>query len=163
IFDIFTKQFGLAPRSAYSEIKRYSPTIKELTSRQAVRPFFDSDEKHPRCPYCNSAKRWHARFDTHEIEGGKPSDAARRALVKTLEKKGDQFAVLELKTDRRAAFFEWLDTLRVKLDLREDNWLLQATQSFLERREPKTEWTEVFEGLKAVRPSSRLSEGWERD
>jgi hypothetical protein len=23
IFDIFTKQFGLAPRSAYSEIKRY--------------------------------------------------------------------------------------------------------------------------------------------
>src|SRR6185503_4167646 len=107
IFDIFTKQFGLAPRSAYSEIKRYSPTIKELTSRQAVRPFFDSDEKHPRCPYCNSAKRWHARLDTHEIEGGKPSDTARRALSKTLAKKGDQFAMLELKSDRRSAFFEW--------------------------------------------------------
>jgi hypothetical protein len=81
IFDIFTKQFGLAPRSAYSEIKRYSPTIKELTARQAVRPFFDSDEKHPRCPYCNAAKRWHARFDTHEIEGGKTSDIARRGLL----------------------------------------------------------------------------------
>jgi hypothetical protein len=162
IFDIFTKQFGLAPRSAYSEIKRYSPTIKELTSRQAVRPFFDSDEKHPRCPYCNSAKRWHARFDTHEIEGGKTSDTARRALVKTLAKKVDQFAVLELKTDRRGAFFEWLDTLRVKLNLGED-WLLEATQSFLERREPKTNWIEVFEGLRTVRPSARLSEGWERD
>ena len=60
IFDIFTKQIGLAPRSAYSEIKRYSPTIEELTSRKAVRPFFDSEEKHPRCPYCNAAKRWHA-------------------------------------------------------------------------------------------------------
>jgi len=48
IFDIFTKQIGLAPRSAYSEIKRYSPTVEELTSRNAVRPFFDSDEKHPR-------------------------------------------------------------------------------------------------------------------
>src|SRR6185369_4786182 len=33
IFDIFTRQIGLAPRSAYSEIKRYSPTIEELTSR----------------------------------------------------------------------------------------------------------------------------------
>jgi hypothetical protein len=56
IFDIFTKQIGLAPRSAYSEIKRYSPTVEELTSRKAVRPFFDSDEKHPRCPYCNAAR-----------------------------------------------------------------------------------------------------------
>src|ERR1700752_2429642 len=74
IFDIFTKQFGLAPSSAYSEIKRYSPTVKELTSLQAFRPFFDSDEKHPRCPYCNAGKRCHARFDTYEIEVGKSSD-----------------------------------------------------------------------------------------
>src|SRR5690242_3009508 len=121
IFDIFTKQFGLAPRSAYSEIKRYSPTIKELTSRQAVRPFFDSDEKHPRCPYCDAAKRWHARLGTHAIEGGKTSDAARRALVKSL--KSDQFVVLELKSDRRAAFFDWLDTLRIGVDLTDDSWL----------------------------------------
>jgi hypothetical protein len=162
IFDIFTKQFGLAPRSAYSEIKRYSPTIKELTSRQAVRPFFDSEEKHPRCPYCDSAKRWHARFDTHEIEGGKSSDASRRALVKTLSKKAEQFALLELKADRRTAFFEWLDTLRVKLDFSEDSWLLEATRSFLERREPKTEWATIFTELRSIRPSSRLSEGWEQ-
>jgi hypothetical protein len=163
IFDIFTKQFGLAPRSAYSEIKRYSPTIKELTSRKAVRPFFDSEEKHPRCPYCNSAKRWHARLDTQAIEGGKTSDAPRRALVKAIARKGEQFAVLELKSDRRAAFFDWLDTLRIGLDLTEDVWLLEATRAFLERREPKTEWREVFEELRAVRPSSRLSEGWEKD
>ena len=139
IFDIFTKQFGLAPRSAYSEIKRYSPSVKELTSRQAVRPFFDSEEKHPRCPYCNAAKRWHARFDTQAIEGGKTSDTARRSLVKTIAKKGDQFSVLELKTDRRAAFFDWLDTLRIKMDFEQESWLLDATKSFLERSEPKTD------------------------
>ena len=162
IFDIFTKQFGLAPRSAYSEIKRYSPTIKELTSRVAVRPFFDSEEKHPRCPYCNGAKRWHARLDTQAIEGGKASDAARRALVKKIAK-GDQFAVLEMKSDRRAAFFDWLDTLRIKLDLTEDGWLLEATKAFLERREPKTDWSAVFSELRSIRPSSRLSEGWEKD
>ena len=161
IFDIFTKQFGLAPRSAYSEIKRYSPTVQELTSRLAVRPFFDSEEKHPRCPYCDAAKRWHARLDTHAIEGGKSTDTARRALTKKLN--SDQFAVLELKSDRRSAFFDWLDTLRINVDLNDDGWLLDATKAFLERREPKTNWTEVFEELRAVRPSARISEGWERD
>lgn len=163
IFDIFTKQIGLAPRSAYSEIKRYSPTVEELTSRKAVRPFFDSDEKHPRCPYCDAAKRWHARLDTYAIEGGKTTDTPRRKLVKSLEKKKDQFAVIELKSDRRSTFFDWLDTLRISLDLSEPAWLLQATKAYLERKEPKQKWSEVFEGLRTVRPSSRLETGWERD
>ena len=163
IFDIFTKQIGLAPRSAYSEIKRYSPTVEELTSRKAVRPFFDSDEKHPRCPYCDAAKRWHARLDTYAIEGGKTTDAPRRKLVKTVEKKKDQFAVIELKSDRRSAFFDWLDTLRISLDLDDPAWLLDATKAYLERKEPKQKWTEVFDGLRTVRPSSRLEEGWARD
>lgn len=161
IFDIFTKQIGLAPRSAYTEIKRYSPTVEELTSRKAVRPFFDSDEKNPRCPYCNSAKRWHARLDTHCIEGGKTTDLPRRKLLKSLKK--DQCVVLELKSDRRNAFFDWLDTLRISLDLDEPAWLLEATKAYLERKAPKENWTEVFEGLRTVRPSSRLEEGWERD
>ena len=163
IFDIFTKQIRLAPRSAYTEIKRYSPTVEELTSRKAVRPFFDSDEKHPRCPYCNAAKRWHARLDTHCIEGGKTTDTPRRKLVKTIEKKKDQFAVIELKSNRRQAFFDWLDTLRITLDLNDQSWLLEATKAYLERIAPKEKWTESFEGLRAVRPSSRLEDGWERD
>jgi hypothetical protein len=163
IFDIFTKQIGLAPRSAYTEIKRYSPTVEELTSRKAVRPFFDSDEKHPRCPYCNAAKRWHARLDTRCIEGGKTTDTPRRKLVKAIEKKNDQFAVIELKSDRRSAFFDWLDTLRITLDLNEQPWLLEATKAYLERKAPKEKWTDVFDGLRTVRPSSRLEDGWERD
>jgi hypothetical protein len=163
IFDIFTKQFGLAPRSAYSEIKRYSPSVQELTSRKATRPFFDSDDKHPRCPYCDAAKRWHARLDTHSIEGGKLTDTARRALFKQLEKKGERFLVLELKSDRRGAFFDWLDTLRISLDFETPQWLLESTRAFLERREPKTDWATVFENLRTVRPSSRISEGSEVD
>lgn len=163
IFDIFTKQIGLAPRSAYSEIKRYSPTVEELTSRKAVRPFFDSDEKHPRCPYCDAAKRWHARLDTYAIEGGKTTDAPRRKFVKSIEKKKDQFAVIELKSDRRSAFFDWLDTLRNQLDLDDPGWLLAATRAYLERKAPKQDWGELFEGVRTVRPSSRLEDGWERD
>jgi hypothetical protein len=163
IFDIFTGQIGLAPRSAYSEIKRYTPTVEELTSPKAVRPFFDSEEKHPRCPYCDAAKRWHARLNTHCLEGGKTTDTPRRKLFKTLQKKTEQFAIIEQKSDRHTAFFNWLDTLRISLDLNEPGWFLEATKSFLERKEPKQNWTEMFESLHRVRPSSRLGEGWERD
>jgi hypothetical protein len=163
IFDIFTKQLGLAPRTAFSEIKHHAPTIEELTSRQTMRPYFDSEEKHPHCPYCGKAKRWLARFDTYCIEGGKTTDVERRALIKKLPKADDQFLVLEKKSDSRAVFFEWLDTLGRNLDLNDDTWLIDATRMYLERREPKTSWEEVFEELRTVRRSSRLTEGWERD
>jgi len=166
-FDIFTAQMGLAPRTAYSEIKRYSPTVSELTAPAARRPFFDSDEKHPHCPYCNSAKRWHARFETLRIEGGKPTDAARRALVKSLPGKDDQFQVIETKSDRRAIFFDWLDTLRLRLELDDDEWLIKTSRAFLERHDPKTDWAQPFEGVRVVRRSSRLQQsdgpGWERE
>jgi hypothetical protein len=163
IFDVFTKQLGLAPRTAYSEIKRHSPTAAELTAPLASRPYFDSEEKNPRCPYCNSAKRWHARFDTYRIEGGKATDAARRALLKTLPKAEEQFQIIEAKSDRRALLFEWLDTLGRNLDFEDDGWLIATARAFLERREPKIDWDETFEGVRAVRRSQRLEEGWERD
>jgi hypothetical protein len=162
-FDIFTAQLGLAPRTAYSEIKRYAPTIAELTAPLATRPFFDSAEKSPRCPYCDSVKRWHARLDTYRIEGGKTTDAPRRALLKSLPKADDQFQTIETKSQRRTLFFEWLDTLGRTLDFEDDGWLVEATRSFLERREPKTDWAELFTDLRAVRRSQRLEEGWERD
>ena len=109
IFDVFTRQIGLGPRTAATEIKRYAPSVEELTAAEASRPFFDSQERHPRCPYCNSAKRWHARLDTFRIEGGKATDAPRRALVKSLPKSEEQFQIIETKSTRRAVFFEWLD------------------------------------------------------
>jgi hypothetical protein len=163
IFDIFTKHLGLAARVAFSEIKRHTPTIDELTGRRAMRPYFDSDEKRPHCPYCGSAQRWLARFETYCIEGGKNTDGARRALVKKLPQSGDQFVVLEKKSDSRAVFFEWLDTVGRNVDLNDETWLLDATRMYLERRDAKTDWEETFESVRAVRRSSRLSEGWEVD
>jgi hypothetical protein len=163
IFRIFTEQLGLAPRTAYSEIKRHAPGVEELTGREPLRPYFQSEERNPRCPYCDSAKRWHARLVTYRIEGGKATDAPRRALVKTLPKSEDQFRIIETKSTRRALLFEWLDTLGRALDFEADTWLIAATRAFLERLEPKTDWAEAFEGVRAVRRSQRLEEGWERD
>ena len=162
-FDIFTAQLGLAPRTAYSEIKKYSPTIAELTAPKAARPFFDSDEKHPHCPYCNAAKRWHAVLDTFRIEGSRASDAVRRKLINKLPKKDEQFTVIESKSDKRTAFFDWLDTLDRHVDLDDDTWLIETTRAYLGRREPKTDWEEVFNGVRSIRRSHRLEDGWEKD
>lgn len=163
IFDLFTQQLGLAPRTAYSEIKRHAPSTQELTADQPARPYFDSDEKHPRCPHCDAAKRWHARFTLHRIEGSKLTDAPRRALAKSLPKADEQFQVSDEKSTRRAVFFQWLDALGRRLDFADEGWLLEATRAYLERAEPKTDWAEVSAGLRAVRRSQRLAEGWERD
>ena len=35
IFKLFTNQMGLAPRTAYNEIRRYAPTVGELTARES--------------------------------------------------------------------------------------------------------------------------------
>ncbi|MDT7542870.1 MAG: hypothetical protein QOE33_2774 [Acidobacteriota bacterium] len=163
IFDLFTKQMGLAPRTAYMEIKRYAPTAAELTATTPTRPFFDSHEKHPRCPYCDAAKRWHARLTLHRIEGSKLTDAPRRALIKSLPKSDDQFQISDAKSTRRMVFFEWLDALGQSLDFADESWLIIATRALFERNDPKADWAQAFEGARTVRRSHRLKEGWERE
>lgn len=162
-FEIFTTQLGLAPRTAYSEIKKYSPTVAELTAPKALPPFFDSEEKHPHCPYCRAAKRWHARFDTTRIEGEKATDAARRKLVKELPQKDGQFQIIATSSQKRVTFFDWLATLDHNLELDDDDWLLESTRAWLARCEPKADWAEVFQSVCAVRRSQRLTEGWEQE
>ncbi len=165
IFKLFTNQMGLAPRTAYNEIRRYAPTIEELTARAPARPFFKpAEEKSPRCPYCEAAKRWHARLGVYRVEGGKASDAARRALLKRLPTKDEQFLFSEEKKTARQVFFEWLERLGQGLDFETDAaWMLEAARSYLERREPKADWAAAFDGARAVRRSQRIEEGWERD
>jgi hypothetical protein len=165
IYKLFTEQMGLAPRTAYTEIRRYAPTVAELTAREPQRPFFKpSGEKNPRCPYCDAAKRWHARVELYRIEGGKLSDAARRALVKNLPTREEQFLISEEKRTAREVFFDWLERLGQELDLEDDAaWMTPAARAYLERREPQTSWSEVFDGVARVRRSQRLEEGWERD
>jgi hypothetical protein len=165
IFRLFTKQLGLAPRTAYNEIRRYAPTLEELTSRSPQRPFFKpAGEKNAHCPYCEAPRRWHARVAVYRVEGGKSSDAARRALVKKLPTKDEQFQVSEEKKTARQVFFEWLERLGQELDFEDDAaWMPEAARAYLQRREPKTDWAAAFEGLRAVRRSQRLQEGWERE
>ena len=165
IFKLFTNQLGLAPRTAYDEIRRYSPTVEELTAREPQRPFFKTtDERNARCPYCDAARRWHAPVTVYRIEGVKATDSARRALVKNLPTKDGRFQIDEQKRTAKQVFFEWLERLGQGLDFTDEGaWLREAARSFLQRRDPKTDWASVFEGVRAVRRSQRLNEGFERD
>lgn len=165
IFRLFTQQLGLAPRTAHAEIRRYAPSVEELTAREPERPFFKpSAEKNSRCPYCDATRRWHARVDTYRVEGGKAADAARRALVKGLATRDEQFQVHEVKKLAREVFFEWLERLGQELDFEDDRaWMSAAARAYLERRAPKADWAAEFAGLGQVRRSRRLEEGWERE
>ncbi len=165
IFRLFTEQFGLAPRTAYNEIRRYAPTVGELTTREPQRPFFKpTGEKHPRCPYCEAAKRWHAQLRVYRVEGGKASDAARRALLKRLPTKDEQFRIHDEKKTERQVFFEWLERLGQALDFEEDAaWMPLAAREYLQRREPKEDWAAAFDGARTVRRSQRIETGWERE
>jgi hypothetical protein len=165
IFRLFTKQLGLAPRTAYNEIRRYAPTLEELTSRSPQRPFFRATEdRGAHCPYCEAPRRWHARVSVYRVEGGKSSDTARRALVKKLPTKDEQFQVQEEKRTARQVFFEWLERLGQELDFEDDAaWMPRAARAYLQRREPREDWAAAFEGLRQVRRSQRLEEGWERE
>jgi hypothetical protein len=165
IFKLFTNQMGLAPRTAYNEIRRYAPTVEELTARAPARPFFrPTGEKSPHCPYCEAPKRWHARLGVYRVEGGKASDAARRVLLKRLPTKDEQFLITEEKRTAKQVFFEWLERLGQALDFDDDAaWMLAAARAYLERRAPKSDWAAAFDGARAVRRSQRIEEGWERD
>ncbi len=167
VWKIFTSAMSLAPKTALSEMKRYTPTIEELTSDEAVRPFFVSQEKSALekqpCPYCGSPAKWHARIETHRIESGKATDVLRRSLVKSLPKLEDQFVVLEQKATQQHAFFEWLEKISVNLDLEDPAWLRDVSLHYLSRKDPKVNWPAEFAGIHGIRRSRRLdlAQSWE--
>jgi len=172
VWQIFTRAMNLAPKTALAEMKRYTPSFEELTSNEAVRPFFAAQsvaQSKPPCPYCGSPAKWHARIEAHRIESGKATDALRRTLVKALPKANDQFVVLEQKATQQHAFFEWLEKISAHLDLEDPAWLREVSLHYLSRKEPKVNWAPEFAGIHSIRRSRRLgmesgpAKSWETD
>ena len=161
VLDVFTRLMGLAPKTAHSEIRNYTPPPAELWAETLTRPYFLSDDPKAPCPYCGSPAKWHARIAVHRIESGKATDAARRDLVKKLPTAKEEFQVIEEKATRQHAFFEWLDKIGAGLNLEEPIWLRDISVHYLGRREPKTDWNAAFQGIHGIRRSRRLEEGWE--
>jgi hypothetical protein len=161
VLDVFTRLMGLAPKTAHTEIRNYTPPPAELWAEALTRPYFAPREAKAPCPYCGSAAKWHARIAVHRIESGKATDAARRDLVKKLPTAHDEFLVIEEKATRQHAFFEWLEKIGAQLNLDDPRWLRDISVHYLGRKEPKVDWEATFTGIHGIRRSRRLEEGWE--
>jgi hypothetical protein len=160
IFDIFTGQLNMAPRTAYTAVRGHTPGVEELTGAKVMRPYLDSVEKHPHCPHCGAAKTKLARFEVMRLEGSRAAAAARKKLFDSLAKA--DFEIIEEKANRKDVLFQWLDELGRSLDLDGEAWLMEAARAYLAKRDPKTDWEPVFQAVKQVRRSTQHEEGWER-
>jgi hypothetical protein len=158
--NVLTRHLGLTPERARGEIRRYSPTLEELTNPSPSRPYLEWPAKE--CPYCGAVPKWHAPLKIVKIEGGKSTDAARRALVKKI---GDtaNFSIIEEKSTERDALYGWLAKTGAGLDLDSPWWLLEATRHWLGRRLPNEDWAEILARVRIVRRSRRIEEGFEKD
>ena len=163
VSDVFMRVLELSPRTAYLEIKRYTPSLAELHAAVDTRPWFSHPPSEKACPYCGSPAKWHARLWVYRIESGKATDALRREFVKSLPQAENQFAVLEEKATQQEAFFEWLEKMGKGLDLDDPAWLREIAIHYLSRKEPKTDWAAAFEQTRSIRRSRRLESGWEVD
>jgi hypothetical protein len=157
--DVLTRHMGLSAERAQSEIRRHSPTVEEL-SADSTRPYMAWPVE--QCPYCGAPPKWQAPLRITKIEGGKATDAARRALVKKLGKSAN-FAVLEEKSTEREALYSWLSATGAGLHLDSPGWLLDAARHWLGRRLPKEDWAAAFRQIRFVRRSRRIEDGFEID
>jgi hypothetical protein len=163
VWKVFTRHLKLVPKTALGEIKRYTPSLDELTAATLVRPYVAAQSHKEPCPYCGASSKWIARLPIYRIESGKATDAPRRELVKSLSKKDDSFVVLEQKATQQHAFFEWLESISKQLDLDDPSWIQEVSRHYLSRKEPKVDWVEEFARTYSIRRSRRLEEGWEQD
>jgi hypothetical protein len=155
---VLTRHLGLSAERAQAEVRRHTLTPEELSSASLNRPYlpWPSDE----CPYCGAGPKWLAPLTIVKIEGGKNTDAARRALVKKLGKSAD-FTIAEEKSTEREALYSWLAKTGASLDLDSPGWLFDASRHWLGRRLPKEDWPEIFRQIRMVRRSRRLEDGFE--
>lgn len=163
IFDLFTKRLKMAPRTAYTAVRGHTPSIEELTGTDPTRPYFDSTEKFPHCPHCEASKGKLARFEVIRVDGSRATTAARKDLFESLPKTEGLFEIVEEKASRRDLLFQWLDDMGRRFDFDQPAWLMDAARAYLEKRDPKTDWSAEFTTLRQIRRSNRLEEGWQRD
>jgi hypothetical protein len=160
-FDIFTKQLGLAPRTAYSEMRKFTPDPAAFRA-EPQRPLFRSPEAGVPCPYCGAAKRWVATLRAVEIEAHRDVAKETRKLLAALKRKPEQYVIRKDARSPVEVFSDWLDRLSLAFDFTGEIWLRDAAIAWLERCEPSSDWADAA-NISRIHPSRRLAEGWERE
>ena len=158
--NVLTRHMGLSAERARSEIRRYDPTLEELTASSFSRPYLAWPANE--CPYCHAPSKWQASLRIAKIEGGKTTDAPRRALVKDIGN-SPNFTIIEEKSTERDALYSWLSKTGASLDVDSPTWMIQAMRHWLGRRLPNEDWTEILDQVRIVRRSRRLQDGFEKE
>jgi hypothetical protein len=158
---VFTKQFKLAPRTAYSELKKHVPEEVDFTGAATSRPHFFEASGLDHCPYCNGAKRWFADFHAMRIDGSPSFEKERKKLFAALKKQPDRFALWAPERTKLQIFSEWLERLNRSLRFEDDSWLLDAAVSYIKRAAPSNDWDSILAGgIRRVQLSRQVEGNW---
>ncbi|MCC6538797.1 MAG: hypothetical protein IT162_14680 [Bryobacterales bacterium] len=160
ILDVFTRYLGMAAVTAQKQMRAHQPTLDELHASPLGRPYFRDAAPGGACPHCHSPAKWLAELKLVRIEGGKATDAARRELQKSLPTSKGQYEFLDQKSTGREAFFQWLEHAGREFDFDHYSALIAATRLYLERRFTDVDWDAEFSGVRVIRRSRDVPEGW---
>ena len=160
-FDFFTKQLKLAPRTAYSELKKHVPGESDFTGAATSRPHFFEGSDVDHCPYCNASKRWFARFKAIRIDSHPSIEKERKKLWSALKKDPERFALWTHQKTPTEIFSEWLERLKRRSNLDSDEWLIPAAVEAVQRSHPSVDLDSVVQtGVKRVQISRQLDVDW---
>ena len=160
-FDVFTKQLKLAPRTAYSELKKHSPEEVDITGAATSRPHFFGEPGLDHCPYCNGTKRWFAEFHVTRIDAHSSFEKERKKLWSALKKQPDRYALWSPERTQMQIFSEWLERLNRSLSFEDDHWLLESAISHIKRSAPSNDWDTVLAaGVRRVQLSRQVEDSW---
>ena len=162
-FDFFTKQLGLTPRTAYSELKKHVPEEADFSGAATARPHFFESEDLEQCPYCNGSKRGFARFYSYRVDAHASFERQRKKLWTALKKQPDRFTLFTADRTQMQIFSEWLERLKSRTDIEDEGWLLQIAFEQLRRTYPTQNWHEVLEGVARIQISHRIEGDWNSD
>jgi hypothetical protein len=161
-FDLFTKQLKLAPRTAYSELKKHVPEQTDFTGASTIRPHFSESDETRHCPFCNAAKRWFAQFKAIRIDEHQSFVKERKKLWTSLKKESDRYTLWNLERTQMQIFSEWLERLNRLVNLDDDSWLLAVAIETIKRAAPSSQWDEVLAGgVRRVQLSRQLDGDWQ--
>ena len=159
-FDLFTRQLKLAPRTAYTELRKHIPEETDFTGASTTRPhFLNGGVTH--CPYCNGVKRWFAPFTAFRIDAHPSFEKERKKLWTVLKKAPERYAIWQPERTRMQIFSEWLDRLKRRLDFESDDWLLESAVETIKRNAPSNDWDEILTtGVRRVQLSRQIDGEW---
>jgi hypothetical protein len=163
-FDFFTKQLKLAPRTAFSELKKHVPEEAEATGAAIARPHFVDDPGITHCPYCHAPKKWFASFHVYRIDAHPSFEKERKKLWATLKKNQDRYTVWSTKRTQMQIFSEWLERMQRKINLDGESWLVDIAVEYVKRYDPLADWDEVLAGgVRRIQVSRHVEDSWSYD